>query len=168
MLEDSTEIERLIPFETDTVIENHSLLRSAIIIGTLVPSMLLTNSTVPDAPHFVIPESATVIDINRLSRSMTGQAVFDSIDENSLAFLRSNPSALEAVNAVSRQIRDKYDISGIRLVYFSDPEEDLERVFVNVETSLLGEEALDLEDEIVESISDNLWVALESIAFTVC
>ena len=63
------------------------------------------------------------------------------------------------------EIRTRPTVEGLSLRYERDAETGWEQIFVSMATSLDTDDALDLEEEVVNSIADEDWDRFSSVAF---
>ena len=92
---------------------------------------------------------------------------FDQADPECQKMLLGNNKLVVAINYLCEHIKSYPQVSGVRLAHVVDAETEWEQIFVRANTDLPMEEAMKLEDEIVESISEAHWLLLKDVAIVV-
>ena len=92
---------------------------------------------------------------------------FDQADPGCQKMLRGDRKLAAGIRQLGAHIRAYPQVSGVRLAHVVDAETEWEQIFVRADTDLPMEEAMKLEGEIVESISEAHWLLLKDVAIVV-
>lgn len=93
--------------------------------------------------------------------------VFDQIDPGCQMMLCRNRKLAAALNQLGERLKSHPEIHRVHLEHVVDPESGWQQLFVRSSTSLSLDDAMKLEDEVVNSISQAQWSLFKNVCITI-